>query len=92
MMKNLSLASSLGGDLGVAVGFSEDTITGVVGERISLIVSAAMVVSPTSGWALVEAGDGAVLSPRRRRHKSLTPLKFELWNLVMAAAHVSALP
>lgn len=76
-MKNFSLASLPGDDLGVAEELSNGTTTGVVGERMSFIISAEIVLLLMSGCAVAEAGDAAVLLPRRRRHTSLTPRNLE---------------
>lgn len=89
-MKNFSFAIFPGDDLGVATEGSEGTTIGpVVGERISFIISADIVLLLMSGWTDAEAGDAAVLLPRRSRQTNLTPRNLESWNLVIAAAHVS---
>lgn len=80
-----------GEDRGVAEELSNGTTSGLVGERISLIISADIVLLLDSGRSVADAGDAAVLLPRRRRQTNLTPLNLESWNLVIAAAQVSTL-
>lgn len=84
-MKNFSFAI-----LPLCIATGEDCASPSTSVAASLAGVGAVMAFPSTWTIDVEAGEAALLLPRRSLHTSLTPLNLESWNLFIAAAQVSS--